>query len=88
MRLRFRPGARSTRQLKRIAVVVGGLFILVGIAALIGDPDQAQGQRRTAVFARALKGLREAFGDPGAGIAMIVVGVALGSLLWWLADRK
>lgn len=88
MRLRFRPGRRSSRQLKRIALIVGGLFILLGIAALIGDPDQAQGHRRTALFVRALKGLREVFGDPGAGLAMIVVGIGLGGLLWWLADRN
>ncbi|MGB3624520.1 MAG: hypothetical protein WA989_01745 [Henriciella sp.] len=61
----------------------------MGLAAIIGDPDSTgQSRSRAAMFTRALKGLREAFGDPGGGIAMMAVGVLLGGLLWWLADRK
>ena len=87
MRFRIQPGRRKTAYLKRTGVILGGLFVLVGIAALIGDPDQAQAQRRTALYVRALNGLWDVFGDPGAGIAMILIGLALAGLFWWLADR-
>ena len=81
-------GRGGRRALKRVAVITGSLLVLLGIAALVGDPDAAQGRNRTAFFARALRGLRDAFGDPGGGIAMIVLGVLLGSFLYWLASRR
>lgn len=82
---RRQPGRRM---LQRCAFLVGFLFVLVGIAALLGDPDAAHGNRRTGVYVRALRGLRDAFGDPGGGIAMIVVGVLLGGGLYWVAGRR
>ncbi len=68
--------------------MIGGLFVLVGIVALVGEPDDAGSHTRMARFARALRWLREAFGDPGGGIAMIVVGILIGGGLWWYASRK
>ena len=83
------PGrARGRRGLQRFAVVLGGLFVLVGIAALAGDPDAAQGQRRTAKYTRALNVLRDVLGDPGGGIAMIALGLLLGGGLYWVASRR
>lgn len=79
------PGRRA---LKRIAVVVGVLFVLVGIAAIVGDAGEAQPGRRTALYVRALRNLREAFGDPGGGIAMILIGLLLGGGMYWLASRR
>ena len=82
---RRRPPGRLP--LKILALVIGAIFVLVGIVALVGDPDQATGLRRAAVFSTALQALRDAFGDPGGGVAMILVGIGLGGFLFWAADR-
>lgn len=74
--------------LKRGALLIGLLFVMTGIAALAGDPDAAHGNRKTGMYVRALRGLRDAFGDPGGGIAMILAGVLLGGFLYWAAGRK
>ena len=71
-----------------MALLIGGLFVLVGVTALVGDPDKAVGSRPTGLYIRALRGLREAFGDPGGGIMMIVVGLLLGSFFYWAASRR
>lgn len=78
----------SGRSLRRLAVLVGALSILVGVAALVGDPDAAANSGRTGLYLRALRGLREAFGDPGGGFAMIVTGLLLGGLMFWAAGRR
>jgi len=86
--LRLRPGRANRRALQRISIFVGGLFVLVGVAALVGDPGAAASSRRTGLYVRALRGLREAFGDPGGGIAMIITGLLLGGFLYWAAGRR
>ena len=79
---------RGSIYLKRFALIAGAIFVLTGVAALVGDADEAAPSKKTAVFVRALRSLREAFGDPGGGIAMIAVGLLLGGLLYWAAGRK
>ncbi|MEE2877430.1 MAG: hypothetical protein VX593_00370 [Pseudomonadota bacterium] len=84
---RLRP-KRQPRTLERLAILIGLLFVTLGVAALIADPDAAHGSRQTGVYVRALQGLRDAFGDPGGGLAMIGLGVVLGGVLFWAAGRK
>ncbi|MEM5517945.1 hypothetical protein WNY37_13385 [Henriciella sp. AS95] len=80
-----RPGPA---RLKTLAVIVGLVFVLTGVFAIIGDPAAASGRGRAGVFSRALNALRDVFGDPGAGLAMIAAGILIGGLLFWLADRR
>ena len=76
-------------RLKVVAVVVGGVCVLVGIVALLGDPEGfGSGRGRSHLFVKAFQGLRNVFGDPGGGIAMIVLGLVLGGGLYWLARRR
>lgn len=71
-----------------MALLIGGLFVLLGVTALVGDPDKAVSNRLMGPYVRALRALREAFGDPGGGIMMIVVGLLLGSIFYWAASRR
>ena len=79
---------RPRRSLKAVAIIIGGIFVLIGITALIGDPDAADGVWRAGKYSRALQTLREALGDPGGGIAMIGLGLVLGGFLYWAAGRR
>jgi hypothetical protein len=86
--VRLQPGGVSQRALKRIAVVTGALFVLVGIAALAGNPDNAVGSRPTGKYIQVLEDLRSLLGDPWGALAMIVAGLVVGGLLYWLAARR
>ncbi len=82
--MRAGPGT----SLRMVALVIGAVFVLTGVAALVGDPAGAESSRWTAIYVRTLQLLRQTFGDPGAGIAMIVIGLLLGGFLYRAAGRK
>lgn len=78
---------RRTRFLKYVAVTIGSVFVIVGLASFFGDASEAAPGYRTHGLSRLLKLLDGTVGSPWTGLILIAAGLVLGGLLYRQARR-
>ena len=78
---------RRTRFLKFVAVTIGSIFVIVGVASFFGDASEAAPAYRTHGLSRLLKLLDATVGSPWTGLILIATGLIVGGFLYRQASR-